>query len=90
MPDSQLKLLAAAIYEIRTLLSPHLGSDSDSEPEVRLAAHLAYALHNDALSVLEGPGHFDVQSASDRTIAAERIAEGRFSDQFGLLRSSEN
>ena len=50
----QSKILAFAVYELRLLLAGHLGSASDSDPSLRAAAHLAYALHNQALAVLEG------------------------------------
>ncbi len=59
MSDEQLKIMAAAVYEIRCLLSGHLGSTCDSDPDVRLAAHLSYALHNQSLEVIEGDGTFD-------------------------------
>ena len=39
---------------MRLLLAGHLGSEAGGEPSVRAAAHLAYALHNQALAVLEG------------------------------------
>lgn len=48
------KILAFAVYELRLLLAGHLGSNAVGEPSVRAAAHLAYALHNQALAVLEG------------------------------------
>lgn len=50
----QAKILAFAVYELRLLLAEHLGSDAKAEPSVRAAAHLSYALHNQALAVLEG------------------------------------
>nr|MBA2281517.1 hypothetical protein [Acidimicrobiia bacterium] len=50
----QAKLLAQAVYEIRLLLGGYLGSTNPGKLEVRQAAHLAYALHNEALSVLHG------------------------------------
>ncbi len=71
--DQQAKVLAQAVYEIRVLLSSYLGSEGDLV--VRQAAHLAYALHNQALAVLEGEG-FDVAqsikglSYSDRELGA--------------------
>jgi len=47
-------LFAEALLEIRQLLSGYLGSTSDAPLDVRQAAHLAYALHNEALAVMEG------------------------------------
>lgn len=72
-PD-QNQILAFALYELRLLLAGHLGSDSECEPAVRVAAHLAYALHNHALAVLEGKS-FDAEQA------VEAIA--RIDKQFG-------
>lgn len=46
--SDQAKVLAQAIYEIRVLLSGYLGSENEGELPVRQAAHLAYALHNQA------------------------------------------
>lgn len=58
--QSQAKILAQGIYEISQLLSDYLGSQPEGDPVVRRAARLAYALHNEALSVIEG-GTFDGQ-----------------------------
>ena len=58
--NSQAKLLAAALYEIRLQLVGRVGKTDDS-PET-LAGALAYALHNDALAVLEG-NSFDEDAA---------------------------
>jgi hypothetical protein len=57
------QLFAQAIYEIRQLLSSHLGAQSDSPLEVRNAAHLAHALHNLALASIEG-NTVDVSAAT--------------------------
>lgn len=64
MPEniSEEKLLAHALYHIRLLLSGFLGSQNQGPLEVRVAAHLAYALHNEALAVIEGKC-FDVPNA---------------------------
>ncbi|TWO72520.1 hypothetical protein FN976_05515 [Caenimonas sedimenti] len=75
-PD-QHQILAFALYELRLLLAGHLGPDSGSEPAVRAAAHLAYALHNQALAVLEGKS-FDRAQAL-RAIAA---VDERFGENF--------
>jgi len=50
----QNKILAFAVYELRLLLAGHLGSNSVSDASDRVAAHLAYSLHNQALAILEG------------------------------------
>jgi hypothetical protein len=49
--DLEKRLLAAAVYEMRVLLSGFIDRDNPS-PEAS-AALLAYALHNEALAVLE-------------------------------------
>ncbi len=83
--DQQLELLAAAIYEIRELLPNYLGSENDADDSVRLAAHLAYALHNDALAILEGGGAFDVRAAKARIKQAEIVVGGEYADGFGVF-----
>lgn len=50
------KILAFAVYELRLLLAGHLGSEATADPAVRAAAHLAYALHNQALAVPKESG----------------------------------
>jgi hypothetical protein len=47
-------MFAQAIYEIRVLLAGYLGSQNTGDMSVRQAAHLAYALHNQAEAVLSG------------------------------------
>ena len=54
VPIDESKILAFAVYELRLLLAGHLGSAANGDPSVRAAAHLVYALHNQALAVLEG------------------------------------
>lgn len=72
MRTNESKILAKAIYEIRLLLSGYLGSNVDADPSVRIAAHLAYALHNDALAVLEGNG-FSADEALKRVAAVDSL-----------------
>ncbi|WP_440977211.1 hypothetical protein [Pseudoxanthomonas winnipegensis] len=62
MSMTQAQVLAFAITEIRQLLAGYLGSQADADLSVRIAAHLAYALHNQAYAVLEGKP-FDTQQA---------------------------
>jgi hypothetical protein len=73
-PD-QNQILAFAVYELRLLLAGHLGSASESEPSVRAAAHLAYALHNQALAVLEGKSFDPVQAVVAIAGVDERFGE---------------
>ncbi len=81
------RLMAAAVYEIRLLLSEHLGSECDSDPCLRLAAHLAYALHNDALAVMEHDEEFDLDAARRRIRAAETLVGDSYADNGGYLRA---
>ncbi|MBI2769954.1 MAG: hypothetical protein HYX47_10050 [Burkholderiales bacterium] len=60
-PD-QHQVLAFALYELRLLLAGHLTPAAGGEPAVQAAAHLAYALHNQALAVLEGKSFDPVQA----------------------------
>ena len=65
-PD-QIKTFAFILYESRLLLAGHLGSDAPGDVAVRNAAHLTYALHNQALAVLDGQS-FNMEEAQ-RAIA---------------------
>ena len=76
-PCEHLRFFAAALYEIRCLLG---GFQSDDVPEhIRLAAGLAYILHNDALKVVEQNERFDVEAARKRV----QFAEGYIGVPFG-------
>ncbi len=67
-------LLANAVFELRLLLGSYLGSDNAAPPDVRRAAHLAYALHNEALAVLDGHG-FDIDAARVKLAAIDNIVK---------------
>lgn len=43
--------MAAAVFELRVLLSQHLGNN---DTPIGAAAEFAYALHNQALAILNG------------------------------------
>jgi hypothetical protein len=75
MSEAESKVLTAALYQCRILLARYLGSQNDAAIEVRLAAHLAYALHNDALAVMDGRG-FDVQASLKRIAQIDQIIGG--------------
>lgn len=79
--DSQAKILAQALYEIRLLLPDYLGSHSTGDIAVRKAAHLAYALHNDALAVIEGKT-FDPRAAIERVCVVDRMFGDNFAERF--------
>ena len=66
------KILAHALFEIRVLLSSYLGSNNSGPMEVRVAAHLAYALHNEALAIMEGRD-FDIKAALEKVAAIDSI-----------------
>lgn len=70
--SAEVRLLANALYEIRQLLSPYLGSGVDAPMEVRMAAHLAYALHNEALAITENRS-FDIHAALRKVSAIDNI-----------------
>ena len=88
MNDRQAKILAMAMYELRLLLVDGLGSKNDAPHELRLASHLAYALHNDALAVMEGKG-FDPEAALTRIANIDRVIGGTDGQRIsGEIRSA--
>jgi hypothetical protein len=79
--QSQTKILAQAIYEIRLLLSGYLGSQNTGDAPVREAAHLAYALHNEALAIIEGKD-FDTDQALSKIRAVDKMFNESFAPRF--------
>ena len=77
----QTKLLAKALYEIRLLLSSYIGSSVDANMSVRAAAHIAYALHNEALAISEGKS-FDLTTARSKVKAIDGILGERVSERL--------
>lgn len=77
----QIKILAFAVYELRLLLAGHLGSNAGGEPSVRAAAHLAYALHNQALAILEGRS-FDPEKAVRAVAGVDKLFGETFEQQL--------
>ncbi|MFN7156734.1 MAG: hypothetical protein ACK4OE_23970 [Acidovorax sp.] len=75
------KILAFAVYELRLLLAGHLGSEATADPSVRAAAHLAYALHNQALAVLEGR-RFSASEAEAAIAAVDRLCGENFAQRL--------
>ena len=69
----QARVLDFVVYELRLLLADHLGKDSDAEPSVKSAAHLVYALHNQALAALEGKS-FEIDEAIKSMDAAGQVS----------------
>lgn len=86
MPEhsDQAKVLAQAVYEIRLLLGGYLGSENPGELAVRQAAHLAYALHNQALAVLEG-GTFDVADSIKGLDFTDHVLGANFTERFNRV-----
>lgn len=82
--EERLKLFAAALYEMRVLLQTYDGDDTS----VRLAERLAYALHNDALNVIEGDATFDVEASRRRVGIAQKFVGEPYLDHYGLLRTA--
>ena len=65
--DLEKRLLAVALFNLRVLLASHI--DPEEQSPASDAAWLAYSLHNQALSVLDGQA-FDVAQALQ---AVERL-----------------
>ncbi|MBK5540572.1 hypothetical protein JFV28_11710 [Pseudomonas sp. TH05] len=72
MSTPQERLFALALYHMRLQLSHKFGACTDGDLGVSLAANLAYALHNNALDVLEGRA-FDIEQALERIEGIDRL-----------------
>jgi hypothetical protein len=72
MQTDQTRLLALALLEIRTLLADYLGSDVDVPISVRVAAHMAYALHDEAETAYNN-ADFQIDHASRKIAAIDQI-----------------
>ena len=79
--QDQAKVLAFAVFELRLLLAGHLGSNNNSDPSTRAAAHLAYSLHNEALAVLEGRD-FDANAAVQAIAKVDAMFGENFAQRF--------
>ncbi|WP_432720087.1 hypothetical protein R0381_003446 [Jeongeupia wiesaeckerbachi] len=77
--DLEKRLLAAAIFELRVLLANHL--DFQDQSPAAVAAQFAYALHNQALSVLANQP-FDVTQALDGLARLEPHLGKAYLQQF--------
>ncbi|MBK6907003.1 MAG: hypothetical protein IPH08_07905 [Rhodocyclaceae bacterium] len=84
----QAKILAFAVFELRLLLAGHLGSNAVGEPSVRAAAHLAYALHNQALAVLEGR-QFNPTEAIEAIAKVDQMFGENFVQQLSEISNRE-
>ncbi|RMR58100.1 hypothetical protein ALP83_101488 [Pseudomonas syringae pv. actinidiae] len=72
MRTDQIKLLALTLLEIKTLLADYPGRDVDAPMSVRVAAHMAYALHNEAEAVYSN-ADFEIADASLKIYAIDQI-----------------
>jgi hypothetical protein len=72
MQTDQNRLLALALLEIKILLVDYLGSVVDAPTNVRVAAHIAYALHNEAEAVYTN-ADFALDGASQKIAAIDQI-----------------
>ena len=88
MAITQEQVLAFAVYEIRLLLAHHLGSGDASDLAVKAAAHLAYALHNQADAILQGDT-FDPQQAAESLSAVDRMLATNFKTRLSQAISHE-
>ena len=87
--EAHRKAVALALYQIRVLLSGYLGPQAGGDISVRQAAHLAYALHNEALAILEGDS-FDAEGVARRVAALDGMLGSDFTRQFAqVLHPSE-
>lgn len=87
--DAQVKILAQAVYELRILLSNHLGNKDKEELREAVSAHLAFALHNDALAIIEDrPNDFDIDEAIKRIRRVDEMYGEQFGDRFQELISA--
>lgn len=84
MAVTQDQILAFAIYEIRLLLNHHLGSEDTPDPAVKAAAHLAYALYNQADAILQD-GTFDPKQAIEALSSVDQMLATNF--QARLMQS---
>ena len=81
MSASEAKLFAAAINEIRDLLGGIAGNDASYE--VKLAWRLAYALHNDAWTILEG-GKVDLNASVARIETIDQSLGGNDGQRIAM------
>lgn len=78
--DLEKRLLATTVFELRVLLAGQL----DNDGPVGDAARLAYALHNQALAVLEEKP-FDVDDALQRLERFEPRLGRKYLDHFAKV-----
>ena len=72
MDSTETKLIASALYQIRVILGAYIGQGIDAPDDVRLAAHLSYALHNEAAALAAGTP-FDISAALKKVAAIDSV-----------------
>lgn len=72
MENAETKLIASALFQIRVILGAYIGQGIDAPADVRLAAHLSYALHNEAAALAAGTC-FDISSALKKVAAIDNV-----------------
>lgn len=82
------KIFAQALWEIQSLLHGYLGNEASGDLSVRQAAHLSFALQNEALAVLEGK-YFDAEQAIIKIKVVDEIFDENFSVNFAEALNSE-
>lgn len=81
--DVQIKILAQAIYELKHLLDGYLGSTDKKFLSEAVSAHLTYALHNEALAILENrPEDFDIEEVIKKIGMIDERYGKQFNDRF--------
>ncbi|MBA6251960.1 hypothetical protein [Colwellia sp. MB3u-55] len=84
--DAQLKIMAQAVYELRLLLSGYLGNRDPETQCESVSAHLAYALHNEALAIIEDrPEDFDLNNAISKIKRVDEMYGEQFGERFQNL-----
>lgn len=84
--EAKLKILAHAVYELRQLLSSHIGPAVKDNICEAASANLVYALHNEALAIIENrPQEFNVHDAIRKIKGMEEMIGDKYSGQFQEL-----
>jgi len=84
--DAQLKVMAQAVYELRGLLSGYLGNRNPETLCESVSAHLAYALHNEALAINEDrPEDFNLDDAINKIKCVDEMYGEQFGERFQNL-----
>lgn len=88
--EAQIRILALAIYELKSLLSNNLGSTNEDASCEKLSAHLAHSLHNEALAIIENrPEQFDIQTSLDKIKAVDNMFNSDFAERFKRIVNAE-